>query len=119
MQKTTSNPTANSGLHNLPEREEVKGDQKKTVPVAEFRRGYDQLWRLANSDYCACVNLNEREGWLAIAERIMPEVAAMTCKRASSYDLEQQRSSVERMNERMAAVRVEIAADDAQRNTKH
>jgi hypothetical protein len=119
MQKTTSSAKTSSGLHSLPERGQIKCEKKKPVPVADFRRGYDQLWRIANVDYCACVGLDERKNWLSIAERILPDVAAMQSRRASAYDLEQHRSSIERIAERMESVRVQIVIEEAARNPKH
>ena len=119
MSKARSTARDNSGLHDLPERVQGNGEKSRLVPVADFRRGYDRLWRAANVDYCACVGLDERKNWLLIAERILPEVEAMVSKRVNCYDLEQQRACVACVRERINEVRAQIASEEANRQTEH
>lgn len=73
-----------------------------TVKVAVFRNETDRLFRLANSHYHACVGVREVESWQAIATRVLVEIADLTCKRATSYDLEQWAEAVQSLKDSVA-----------------
>ena len=59
-----------------------------TVKVAIFRNETDRLSRLVNCDYHACVGAGEVKNWKRITSRVLAEVEAIACNRATAYDLE-------------------------------
>lgn len=87
----------------------------KSISVAEFRRGVDHLFRIINSDYHGCVGAGEMENWVRTATRFIAETEALTCSRAKPYDLEQQRTVIERAKQRLvdAASRIERYKSEA------
>ncbi|MFN3050915.1 hypothetical protein ACNIZQ_31710, partial [Pseudomonas alloputida] len=59
----------------------------KTVPVADYRRAFDRLFRKVN-DYHACCSADEVTNWKEVAQRVLAEVSNISCSRAKPDDLE-------------------------------
>lgn len=74
----------------------------KTVKVAEFRNSVDNLFRIANQDYHACVGTGEVTNWVRIAQRVRDEVLNIECKRASDYDKEQHQKALAMVDDSLA-----------------
>ena len=74
-----------------------------TVKVAVLRTETDRLFRLANSHYHACVGVREVQSWQEVANRALNESALLSCKRATTYDLDQWASAIQALKERLAA----------------
>ena len=79
------------------------------VKVADFRNAVDHLFRVVNVDYHACVGAAELRTWQGIAGRVLAEVEALECQRATAEDRDQQRRSVQAARERMGQAAAKLA----------
>lgn len=74
-----------------------------TVKVAVLRTETDRVFRLANSHYHACIGVREVQSWQEVANRALDESAQLSCKRATTYDLDQWADAVQALKDRLAA----------------
>lgn len=92
---------------------------RKFVPVAEFRRECDALYRQVNVHYHSCVFAAEVESWVVIAERCIAELEGIDCKRANAFDREYHANALQKARERVgdASARIErLKAEEAARS---
>lgn len=85
------------------------------VNVAEFRQKTDSLFQLVNRDYHACVGLSEVKNWHSVATRMLAEVKAVGCRRASEYDKAQHALAVAQATAQLAAASGRISEQEHKR----
>jgi hypothetical protein len=80
-----------------------------TVKVAAYRDATDHLFRLANVDYHACVNVREVASWQDTTTRVLAETEGLECGRANAYDRRQFADAIAAVKARLVEAQTRIA----------
>ncbi|MCX2694984.1 hypothetical protein OO256_28690 [Pseudomonas sp. DCB_CB] len=81
---------------------------RKFVPVAEFRRQCDALYRQVNVHYHSCVFAAEVARWVDAAEQQIADLEAIDSKRAKPEDREYHARALQAARERVSSAGARI-----------
>lgn len=66
------------------------------VNVAAFRQQIQSVEESCQRDYHACANATERASWAASTGRAAAELTRMTCKRATTQDMDRRERALDK-----------------------